>query len=78
MSKATNRTRTEEQFWKDVEELLTQHYRHPRYKAHDGIDEYRREIAPQLGEVAYNQGEEQAAKVIDNLIKLGFPSAATK
>jgi hypothetical protein len=78
MSKATNRKEAEKQFWTDVEELLIQHYHHPDGKARDGLVEYRREVnCRKLGDVVYNQGEEQTAKVIDGLIRDGLPTCRT-
>jgi hypothetical protein len=78
MIKTTTRKDAEKQFWTDVEELLTQKYRHPDCKAREGIDAYQREIArPKLGEAVYNQGEEQTAKVIDGIIRNGLPTPST-
>jgi hypothetical protein len=78
MTKTTSRKKAEKQFWTDVGELLTQHYRHPDWKAQEGIDTYRAEVdRRKLGEVVYNQGEEQTAKVIDGLIRNGLPTPRT-
>ena len=78
MMKTTTRKEAEKQFWTDVEELLTQHYRHPDWKAREGIDSYRGEVdRRKLGEVVYNQGVEQTAKVIDGIIRDGLPTPRT-
>lgn len=75
MSMPTGRDTAINQFWDDVKDLLTQRYRHPDRKARQGIDDYRREVdRRKLGGVIYNQGEEQAAKVIDGVIQHGIPS----
>jgi hypothetical protein len=74
MAPANNRQEAADRFWSDVEDLLKQKYRHPAAKARRGIDDYRREVNDRnLGEAVYNQGEEQAAKVIDAVIKDGLP-----
>lgn len=74
MAPANNRQEAADRFWSDVEDLLEQKYCHPTTEARRGINEYRREVDDRnLGEVVYNQGEEQAAKVIDAVIKDGLP-----
>jgi hypothetical protein len=74
MASANNRQEAADRFWSDVEDLLKQKYRHPAPQARRGIDEYQREVNDRnLGEAVYNQGEEQAAKVIDTVIKHGLP-----
>jgi hypothetical protein len=74
MTPANNRQEAADRFWSDVEDLLKQKYRHPAPQARRGIDECQRDINDRnLGEVVYNQGEEQAAKVIDAVIKHGLP-----
>jgi hypothetical protein len=70
-----NRKQASDRFWNDVKDLLTQKYRHPAGKAQQGIDEYLQEVRRlKLGGVVYNQGEEQAAKVIDGVIQDGIPT----
>jgi hypothetical protein len=78
MIKKTTWKEAEKQFWTDVEELLIQHYGHPARKARDGIDTYRAEVdRRKLGQVVYNQGEKQAANVIDGIIRDGLPIPST-
>jgi hypothetical protein len=75
MSISRNRQRATDQFWNDVKELLTQKYHNPDVAAQKGIDDYLQEIARRnLDGVIYNQGEEQAAKVIDSVIRHGLPT----
>ncbi len=75
MGRATTRQDAEKQFWTAVEEVLTEHYRHPDSEARGGIGKYRGEVdRRKLGEVVYNQGEEQTAKVIDGIIRDGLPT----
>ncbi len=71
MSKAMTREEAKERFWRDVKDLLTDQYRHRDQQAEEGIDRYRQEANERLGEVVYNQGEEQTAKVIDRIIREG-------
>ena len=74
MAPANNRQEAADRFWSDVEGLLEQKYGHPAAEARRGIDEYQREVNDRnLGEAVYNQGEEQAARVIDAVIKDGLP-----
>ena len=72
-SKTTTRDEAAEQFWSDVLELLTERYGRPRDQAQQGIDQYKREVLPRVGEVVYNQGEERTAKAIDGIIANGLP-----
>jgi len=75
MSKATTRQEAEKQFWTGVEELLTERHGHTEWEARRGIGQYRAEVDHRkLGEVVYNQGEEQTAKVIDGIIRDGLPT----
>ena len=61
-----------DQFWADVKELLLQKYRRQDWEAQQGVTEYQEEVARRkLGDVVYNQGEEQTASVIDGMIRDG-------
>jgi hypothetical protein len=72
-SKTTTRDEAAEQFWCDVLELLTQKHGRAPTEAEQGIDQYKREVLPRVGEVAFNQGEERTAGVIDGIIANGLP-----
>lgn len=61
-------------FWDGVEDLLVHEHNHSTGVARQGIDDYRRRAVGRLGEVVYNQGEELVARVIDGIIKHGFPT----
>jgi hypothetical protein len=75
MNKATTRDAATTQFWGDVRDLLTQKHGHSAGRAQQGIQQYQDVAKEHLGEVVYNQGEEQTAKVIDGIIRNGLPSA---
>jgi hypothetical protein len=71
---AGNRQDVADKFWSDVEKLLTGEYQRSPKTARRGIDAYRQEVdSHKLGEVIFNQGEEQAARVVDGLIEHGNP-----
>jgi hypothetical protein len=75
MAPAHTRREAADRFWSDVEDLLIRHYQHPAPEARRGLDEYRREVdGRSLGEAVYNQGEEQAARVVDAVIRNGLPT----
>ncbi len=78
MASVRNRKEPADQFWSDVEDLLTQKYKHPATKARAGIAKYQGAVGDRgkIPEVVYNQGEEQTAKVIDGVIKKGLPKLA--
>jgi hypothetical protein len=73
MSRAATRDEATNHFWSDVLEVLTEKYHRPRDQAQRGVDQYKQEVLPRVGEVVYNQGEEQTAKVIDGIIQSGLP-----
>ena len=73
MSRAATRDEAAKRFWADVKDLLTAEYGHAARRAQQAIDQYKQEVAPRLGEVVYNQGEKQAAKAIDGIIRNGLP-----
>jgi hypothetical protein len=78
MAAVRNRKEAADQFWSDVEDLLTQKYKHPAPKARAGIAKYRGAVddGGKTPEAVYNQGEEQTARVIDAVIKKGLPTLA--
>jgi hypothetical protein len=73
MSRAATRDEATNHFWSDVLELLTEKYHRPRDQAQRGIEQYKQEVLPRVGEVAHNQGEERTAKVIDGIIESSLP-----
>lgn len=73
MTPAKTRQDAIDRFWTDVEDLLKKKG-HTARNAQKGIDDYRRKVATRnLGEVVYNQGEEQTANVIDSVINQKRP-----
>lgn len=77
MSSATTQNEAVKKFWKGVKEILTDQYGHPETQADAGIGAYQQEAARRkLGEAVYNQGEEQAARVIDGILRNGLPEPA--
>jgi hypothetical protein len=79
MSKARSRKEAEEQFWTDVEELLTRKHQHSLIRSREGVNKYRGEVkSREFGDVIYNQGEELTAKVIDRIIRDGLPTPTTQ
>jgi len=75
MGHSPKRQQAERQFWIDVEEILKSDYRYSPGIAASGIQLYQQEIrVHRLGDVVFNQGEEQTARVIDGLLRNGVPS----
>jgi hypothetical protein len=76
------------QFWDDVHQILTgqrarpkgmgKAFTHSPQVASAGIQSYKRDIIQQrrldaIPDAVYNQGEEQTATIIDDLIQKGLP-----
>jgi hypothetical protein len=70
MNPALDKASLVNQFWSEVEGLLVEKFHHPRRTAQQGVNKYKQEIAKHHFEDAvYNRGEEQAAIVVDDLIR---------
>lgn len=75
MSRTATRDELVKKFWNDVKEALTDKYGHLDSQAEEGIDLYRQDVVRRkLGEVTYNQGEEQAARVVDVSCAMAYRS----
>jgi hypothetical protein len=76
---AATKEELQQQFWKDVEQLLTGNkYRHPLRCVQEGIDAYKQSIRQHacgnIPDAVYNQGEEKTAEVVNGVIQSGLPS----
>lgn len=78
MSDAPTKNEARRKFWGDVEGLLSKQYNYSDTQVQRAIAQYKQEVVPRLGEVVYNQGEEQTAKVIDGIIRNGLPWPSKK
>lgn len=64
MKSAKSRREAENQFWKNVKDLLTKERRHKPDQAQAGIAKYKQDAKRLGGEAVFNQGEERTAEAI--------------
>lgn len=80
MEPAKTRREAENQFWKNVKDLLTKEHRHKPDQAQAGISKYKQDAEGLGGEAVFNQGEERTAEAIHRAInsKPGARSTRSK